>query len=105
MNMNKRMEELVKMLREDPQDAFLNYALAMEYVAADKQDQAIQQLEHLRMLHPDYLGTYYQLGQLYEKQQQKNKAMEMYEKGMELAKKQKNTKTWGELNTAYELMD
>ena len=103
--MNQRIDQINQLLQEEPADAFLNYALAMEYLAAGLHEKAIKQLEHLLHLHPDYLGSYYQLGQLYENTQQKEKAIDTYQKGMALAKKQGNNKTWGELNTAVESMD
>jgi Tfp pilus assembly protein PilF len=103
--MSQRIEQITQLLKDEPEDAFLNYALAMEYIGAGWQIKALEQLEHLLRLHPDYLGTYYQLGQLYERTEQKEKAIDAYEKGMTLAKRQGNNKTWGELNTAYQLMD
>lgn len=46
---------------------------------------------------PDYVGTYYHLGKLYEEIEEGEKALEIYQKGIEIAKKIKDQHALSEL--------
>ena len=93
------------MLKEEPKDVFLNYALAIEFVGEQKYEEAEQQFLKTLQLNNDYLPCYYQLGQTAEKLNKENEALEYYNKGLELAKKQNNNKTINELNEAIWLLE
>ncbi len=93
------------MLEKEPDDVFLNYALAMEYKAKGETTAAILQLETLLLLDENYLGIYYSLGQLYEQEGEIKKAADIYKKGTEKAKQQHNNKTRNELNEALWLLE
>lgn len=97
---DSRLEQLKKMLETEPDDSFLNYALALEYAKNNDMTKAIQVMENIIYLDVNYLGAYYQLGKYYEFIQQTEKAIETYKKGVEIAKLQKNRKTQSELNEA-----
>jgi Tfp pilus assembly protein PilF len=103
--MSSRLDQLLVMLREEPQDDFLRYAVAVEYAAAGDLQQAIARIESLIADKPDYLGAYYKLGQLHEQAGVTEKALDVYRRGAVVAKKQGNTKTLGELNTAIMLLE
>ena len=103
--MSTRLEQLREMLQKEPLDPFLNYAIALEYAKAGDRATGISIIEAILQRDEDYLGAYYQLGKLYEESGQTEKAATVYTKGMEIAKKQKNSKTLGELNTALMLLD
>ncbi len=97
-----RIAELLELLKAEPLDSFLNYVLALEYAKENQQKKAIALLEEILLRDGDYLGAYYQLGQLYEQVLVPEKARNAYLRGIEVAKRQKNIKTAGELNTALE---
>lgn len=101
----KRVDHLLDMLSEDPKDSFLLYALALEYEKAGETQKAIAQLLTLTKEQPDYLATYYQLGQLLQLNNEFNKAKNYFEAGILLAQKQKNRKIEGELKEALSLLD
>lgn len=103
--MAARIEMIQNMLKDEPEDSFLNYALALEYANINELDKAIDMLNVLIARDKDYLGTYYQLGQFYELSQQHQKAKDTYTAGVEIAKAQKNFKTVSELNQAIMLLD
>jgi tetratricopeptide (TPR) repeat protein len=103
--MNSRLEQLLEMLKAEPQDAFLRYAVALEYEAAGNIAEAILRIESLISDNPDYLGAYYKLGQLLEASDAKEKALDIYKRGAVVAQKQNNTKTLGEINTAILLLE
>lgn len=100
-----RLDQLLVMLNEEPHDAFLRYAVAVEYSVAGNPAEAISRIELLIADLPEYLGAYYKLGQLYEQISENEKALDVYRRGAVVAKKQGNAKTLGEINTAIELLD
>ena len=51
---------------------------------------------------PDYVGSYYHLGKLFERNDNQEKAIEWYEKGMEIAKEKGEQHAFGELKGAWE---
>lgn len=95
-----RLQHILQMLKDDPNDSFLNYALAIEYANVGDVAKAIELIEALLEKDSNYLGAYYQLGKYYEEINQLNKALETYKKGAVIAQQQKNRKTLGELNQA-----
>lgn len=100
-----RLEQLLEMLKEDPNDSFLNYALALEYAKLGNIDSAVDLIEKIIARDENYLGAYYQLGKFYEQSLQAEKAVEAYQKGIEVAKKQNNRKALGELNEALLMLE
>ncbi len=93
---------LQNMLAEQPNDPFLNHALALEEIKAGKDESARRLFESLLERNPDYVGSYYHLGKLYERLGEEQKAMEVYERGMEVAKKLGDQHAGNELRGAYD---
>ena len=100
-----RLSQIEEMLKSEPNDSFLNYALALEYAKANDVAKAIQFIETLLSKDENYLGAYYQLGKYYEQIQDIPKAISTYTKGTEVAKKIKNNKALGELNEALWMLE
>ncbi len=105
MQTTDRLLQIEEMLKKEPEDSFLNYALAMEYKATGNIKVAIEILEKLLKINPGYLGTYYQLGQLLELESRQEQAKVVYKEGIKLATAQRNTKTLGELNEALWMLE
>ena len=57
----ERLEQLLAMLAEEPGDAFLRYAIALEYKRLGDFDTAIAALEALLTDDPAHVPSYYQL--------------------------------------------
>jgi tetratricopeptide (TPR) repeat protein len=96
-----RLEKLLEFLKNEPQDEFLQYALATEYLRLNETDKALEYYENLVNKHPDYVGTYYHLGKLYEALNRKTDAINIYEKGMEIAKQKRDNHAFSELQAVY----
>ena len=79
------MSQLLGFLKEAPEDPFLNYALAQEYLSAGNLKEAKRLMEWLLQHHPEYVATYYHLGKLMEKEGLKAAAIEIYERGIAVA--------------------
>lgn len=100
-----RIEMIFDMLQKEPKDIFLNYALAMEYMGNNDFKKAAEQLAVTLEINKDYLPCYYQMGQVKEKLNDNATAIVYYQKGVELAKAQGNTKAMGELNEALWMLE
>ena len=100
-----RLLQLQEMLKDEPHDSFLNYALALEYANAGNINKAIELIETLLLRDQNYLGAYYQLGKYYEATEQLQDAIATYKKGISIAQQQKNRKAQGELNEALWMLD
>lgn len=97
-----RIEKIQAMLAEDPLDNFLRHALALEYIKAGEDDKARTLFEEILTRDPAYIGSYYHLAKLLERNEKTEEAIKWYEKGMEEAKKAGDDHALGELRGAYE---
>jgi len=100
-----KSEQLLELLKTEPDDSFLNYALALEYAKSNDVLKAIELIEKVLSTDENYLGAYYQLGKYYEKINAAEKAIANYTKGIAIAKKQNNRKAQGELNEALMMLE
>lgn len=89
------------MERQQPEDDFLKYAIAMEHIAIGNDAEALPYLELLEKRSPMYLATYLHLGKLYERLALYDKCLQIYQKGMEIAKSQNDKKALEELREAF----
>ena len=101
----ERLQMIEDMLKKNPEDAFLNYAAALEYRKRGMLSEAVKLFEGLIENHEYYLGTYYQLGKMMEEMGETDKAIALYRKGKTIAESQKDMKTMGELNEALLILD
>lgn len=100
---NERLALLMSMKRENPQDPFPPYAIALEYRAAGERVMALRQLQSVIETFPDYLPAYYPSIALHIEFGEPGKAIELAKIGIDLAAKQKNIKTAGEIKSLIEL--
>ena len=94
------LTNLLAFYEEDPNDPFNIYALAIEYMKSDA-SQAALYFNKLLNEHADYLPTYYHAGAFFAETGDVMKAEEIYQKGVELARRQNNAKALRELQGAY----
>jgi len=99
MNTN-RIKLLESYIKDEPNDPFNTYALAMEYYD-DAPEKAASLLIDLEKKHPSYLPTYYKAANLFWELEDFDHAKDFFEKGIELAQVQQNEKALGELKAAY----
>lgn len=89
----------------NPNDAFLKFAIAQEFSSQKKFDDATKYYHLLLEKFPDYLPTYYHFAKLKEEQHDYSTAINLYNKGIELAKTQGDKKTLSELQQAIFLIE
>ncbi|MCX6199832.1 MAG: hypothetical protein NTY88_11525 [Bacteroidetes bacterium] len=105
MTAEERLKKLQEMEAQKPGDAFLNYAIALEYVNAGNDNEAQTIFEALLQKNSDYIATYYQFGKLLERNGVNEKAIIVYKRGVELAKQINDKKNLGELNEALMMLE
>ena len=97
-----RIEKLKEFLKTDPSDSFLQHALALEYIKLGNDAEGRKLFEEILEKDPGYIGTYYHLAKLLERNGDTSGAIKIYEKGMEEAKRAGENHAYGELRGAYE---
>jgi Tfp pilus assembly protein PilF len=97
-----RIERVRVMLLDSPADSFLQHALALEYIKVGNDADARKLFEEVLEREPTYIGSYYHLAKLLERNEDVDGAITVYEKGMQEAKKAGDNHAFGELRGAYE---
>ncbi len=97
-----RKQKLIELLQEDPNDSFLNHALALELIKEGDDNKAREIFESILAREPSYVGSYYHLGKLLERAGQPALALEWYEKGMQQCRMVKDMHAYNELQAAAE---
>ncbi len=95
-----RLQQLLSMLKNSPNDSFLNFAVAKEYEGSNDDKNAFKFYLQLVENDSNYVGTYYHLGKLYEKSEDFEKAFSTYKEGMKVAKSQNDQHAFNELAEA-----
>jgi len=99
-----RIAQIIEMLKSDPADSFLQHALALEYIKKGDDMAARSIFEEVLMRDAGYIGSYYHLAGLLERNGETDLAIQWYKRGMEAAKAAGEQKTYNELRTAYEAL-
>ncbi|MBS1732264.1 MAG: tetratricopeptide repeat protein [Bacteroidetes bacterium] len=97
-----RIEKLLEFLEATPADSFLQHALALEYIKEGNDTQARELFETILEREPGYIGSYYHLGKLLERQDEPDQAILIYEQGMDQAAAKKDNHSYNELQGALE---
>jgi len=97
-----RLVKLKEFLQQNPQDSFVKHALALEYIKLGDDDTARSYFEEILEADPSYVGSYYHLARLFERNGDTDVAIQWYEKGMDAAKKAGDNHAYNELRSAWE---
>jgi len=90
MTAKSRRQQIEEMLAEAPEDGFLRYALAMEYVSEGDDEEAMRQFRNLIASNADYVPGYHQAGQALVRLDRLEEARQVLHDGVEAARKQGN---------------
>jgi tetratricopeptide (TPR) repeat protein len=97
-----KIEQLEAFLQQQPTDSFLQHALALEHIKLGNDEKAKTLFENLLQQNPNYVGSYYHLGKLLERQGNTAAAIAIYQTGMQHAKAAKDNHAHNELQAAKE---
>jgi len=96
-----RREFLEEALRQDPNNTFARYGLAME-LFNNEPGNAWSHFEHLLQRHPEYSATYYQAGAFLIKHGRLDEAQKVLAKGVEVTGRQGKQHARAELQAALD---
>ncbi len=97
-----KIERLKEFLNANPDDSFVQHALALEYIKIGEEHKAKELFENILSIDENYIGTYYHLAKLLERTGEKEAAISAYERGMKKAKEAGDQHSYAELQSAYE---
>ena len=99
-----RLEILKSMVAQNPKDNFSRYGLAMEYANSGNLEKAVEEYEYLLSVNPDYAAAYYHSGQALEKLGRLEQARRMYQRGLEVTRRNGDGHTNSELQAALDIL-
>ncbi len=97
-----RIEKLLEFMKTSGKDSFLQHALALEYIKVGDDDEARKLFNEILLREPTYIGSYYHLAKLLERVGDFDRAIKVYRRGMEEAKKAGDNHSYNELQMALE---
>jgi Tfp pilus assembly protein PilF len=100
-----RLDRLRQFLERDPDDAFSRHALALEWVKRGDDVAARLEFESLLRRNPGYVGSYYHLGKLLERNGETEAALQTYREGILRAVEAGDAHAAGELRAAAEALE
>lgn len=98
--MTARLIQLNRLLEQTPGDAFLLFAIAKEYEKAGDEPMALEYYRQLQATQPDYVGLYYHLGKLHERQGNPEEAIAVFRQGADVAQRAGDRHAFSELKGA-----
>jgi Flp pilus assembly protein TadD len=99
-----RLDQLTKLLERDPDDAFLNFGLAMEHRAAGNLEDALRQFDRTIELDPNYLAAYMRKGETLMNHQRFDEARVVLEHGASLARESGQSHMLENINEMLEML-
>ena len=98
--MINRLQYLTQLLESSPNDSFVLFAVAKEHENAGDELQALSFYLRLKEADAAYVGLYYHLGKLYERQEDFENAILTYKQGIEVSRKAGDRHAMSELQAA-----
>ena len=92
-----RRDQIEAMLKDDPEDTFLNYALAKELVSEGDVAAALPVFDRVLTLNPDYVPAYFQKAQALAGEGDSDLARHVLAQGIEVAQRVGDTHAAGEM--------
>lgn len=99
---NTRLVKLQELLLESPDDVFLIYALAMEYLGVKDFAMAAKYFKSVLNLDSTHVPAYFQIGLLYLQLDQENQAKEFLELGIKYAQSKNDHKAIREIRAVLD---
>ncbi|GJQ25014.1 MAG: hypothetical protein HBSAPP02_00460 [Phycisphaerae bacterium] len=93
-----RLEKLQALLEKEPNDAFLNFGLAMELAKAGRFEESLAQFDRTIANDPNYIAAYFQKGRTYVNLGEIDRAKETLQKGIAQANACGETHAAGEMS-------
>ena len=79
-----RLEKLQQLLQDDPADPFLHYAIGTELLTSGETESGLEKLRETIQQFPDYVASYFRLGQAYAENDRPQEARQVVTTGIEV---------------------
>jgi Tfp pilus assembly protein PilF len=99
MSSKTRRQQIEEMLRQDPDDPFLRYGLAMDYAGAGEYKAAAGCFHELLRINPDYVPAFLQAAKVLQLLGQEDEARLVGRQGVSVARRAGDEHAAGELET------
>lgn len=97
---DSKIKKLATYIKNNPEDSFSKFALALEFLKDDQLSKAQILFEDIQQKDPKYDGVYYHLGKLYERNDRQEEALKMYKQGVQVAAENGHKRNTKELKEA-----
>ena len=97
MTDKSRKQRIEEMLAEEPNDPFLRYGLAMEFVSTGEDTEAARCFQELLTATPDYVPAYMQAGRTLARLNREDEARALYRSGIAVAQQKGDLHAAGEM--------
>jgi predicted Zn-dependent protease len=95
-----RLEQLLELLKADPNDSFVRYGVAMELAKAGRLEESLAEFRELLKRDPDYVAGYFMAGRTCEQNADNEAAKNFYRDGIATANRVGDTHAAGEISAA-----
>jgi len=99
-----RREQLEQMLSSDPNDVFLNYALAKALAEEGRAEDALEQFRKTLQLDPKHVASYFQMAQIQSAAGDADTARETVTQGIEVGRRLGDTHAVKEMTEFLEAL-
>ena len=99
------MQQLLAMLEREPNDPFLLYGIALEHKKSGDVKAAIEHLDRVIAIDPNYFYAYYQRGLAFEAAGDLDAAKRSYREGISAARKGGDEHAAGEIEAALAMIE
>ncbi len=99
-----RIDQLREMLGRDPEDVFLNFALAMEQVKLGQPEEALAQFARVTQLDRKYLAAYTERANLLVSLDRHSEAREVFTEALAVAEEVSNKHAASKIREALALL-
>ncbi|MGE0566798.1 MAG: tetratricopeptide repeat protein [Bacteroidia bacterium] len=100
-----RIEQLRMYLKEEPDDVFLNYTMALELKSSGELDKSLEYLNKTLSLQSQNIPALYQKGEVLSKLNRIEEAISVLKEGIQCCILQENTKSKNEFEQALFLLE
>ena len=100
--MNETVRRLAQFIRQNPNDLFSRFALALERIKRGEDEKARTLFESIEQIQPDYPGLPYHLGKFYQRIGELVLAERLFQRGIEFATEKGDQHVKNELLQAME---
>lgn len=100
-----RRQQIESMLENDPDDVFLNYALALEMDKAEEYDAALDRFDKLTQSEPPYVPAFFMAGQMLHRIDRTEEACRYLTRGIAAASEQGDGHAQREMQEFLDMID